>query len=72
MMRFEYGGLHRGTSSRAGIAPTHRCAWEFLPGRPRFTAPGAHSIPPNCRPPFGCALLIWGVVTAQHTQENPK
>ena len=34
---------------------------EFLPGRPRFTAPGAHSIPPNCRPPFGCALLIWGV-----------
>lgn len=33
---------------------------EFLPGRPRFTAPGAHRIPPNCRPPFGCALLIWG------------
>ena len=33
---------------------------EFLPGRPRFVAPGADGIGPNERPPFGCCLLIWG------------
>lgn len=32
---------------------------EFLPGRPRFVLPGAESIGPNERPPFGCVLLIW-------------
>jgi phage N-6-adenine-methyltransferase len=32
---------------------------EFMPGRPRFVAPGAESIGPNERPPFGCCLLIW-------------
>jgi phage N-6-adenine-methyltransferase len=35
-----------------------RC--EFLAGRLRFVAPGAERIGPNERPPFGCALLIWG------------
>lgn len=33
---------------------------EFLAGRIRFIAPGADSIGPNERPPFGCCLLIWG------------
>jgi hypothetical protein len=33
---------------------------EFMPGRPRFVAPGAEAIGPNERPPFGCCLLIWG------------
>lgn len=33
---------------------------EFLRGRQRFVAPGAESIGPNERPPFGCCLLIWG------------
>jgi len=32
---------------------------EFLPGRMRFIKPGATSIGPNERPPFGCCLLIW-------------
>ena len=32
---------------------------EFLPGRMRFVRPGADSIGPNERPPFGCCLLIW-------------
>lgn len=32
---------------------------EFLPGRMRFIRPGATSIGPNERPPFGCCLLIW-------------
>lgn len=32
---------------------------EFLKGRQRFVAPGAESIGPNERPPFGCCLLIW-------------
>ncbi|MGE0178099.1 MAG: DNA N-6-adenine-methyltransferase [Phycisphaerales bacterium] len=32
---------------------------EFLPGRMRFIRPGADSIGPNERPPFGCCLLIW-------------
>lgn len=32
---------------------------EFLRGRQRFVAPGAESIGPNERPPFGCCLLIW-------------
>jgi len=35
-----------------------RC--EFLAGRLRFLAPGQTHIGPNERPPFGCALLIWG------------
>lgn len=33
---------------------------EFLPGRLRFIAHDADEIKPNERPPFGCALLIWG------------
>ena len=32
---------------------------EFLAGRLRFLAPGALTIKPNERPPFGCCLLIW-------------
>lgn len=32
---------------------------EFLRGRPRFVLPGAESIGPNERQPFGCVLLIW-------------
>lgn len=32
---------------------------EFLRGRQRFVLPGAESIGPNERPPFGCCLLIW-------------
>lgn len=32
---------------------------EFLRGRPRFVLPGAETIGPNERPPFGCVLLIW-------------
>ena len=34
---------------------------EFLRGRLRFVKPGAESIGPNERPPFGCCLLIWSV-----------
>lgn len=33
---------------------------EFLPGRLRFIAHNDTEIRPNQRPPFGCALLIWG------------
>jgi phage N-6-adenine-methyltransferase len=33
---------------------------EFLPGRPRFIKHGHERVEPNQRPPFGCALLIWG------------
>jgi phage N-6-adenine-methyltransferase len=33
---------------------------EFLPGRMRFIAHDADHVRPNDRPPFGCALLIWG------------
>ncbi|ANP74528.1 DNA N-6-adenine-methyltransferase [Cryobacterium arcticum] len=33
---------------------------EFLPGRLRFIKAGQTEIGPNERPPFGCALLIWG------------
>lgn len=33
---------------------------EFLPGRLRFIAFDADEIKPNERPPFGCALLVWG------------
>jgi hypothetical protein len=33
---------------------------EFLPGRPRFIKHGHDRVEPNQRPPFGCALLIWG------------
>lgn len=32
---------------------------EFLRGRRRFVKPGATSIGPNERPPFGSVLLIW-------------
>lgn len=32
---------------------------EFLRARMRFVRPGASSIGPNERPPFGCCLLIW-------------
>ena len=32
---------------------------EFLRGRLRFVKPGAESIGPNERPPFGCCLLVW-------------
>lgn len=32
---------------------------EFIRGRQRFVLPGAESIGPNERPPFGCCLLIW-------------
>lgn len=37
----------------------------FLPGRLRFVKPGADSIGPNERPPFGCCLLIWSHPTAR-------
>lgn len=33
---------------------------EFLPGRMRFDRPGVEVSPKGDRPPFGCALLIWG------------
>jgi phage N-6-adenine-methyltransferase len=33
---------------------------KFLPGRPRFIAFDGDRVEPNQRPPFGCALLIWG------------
>lgn len=33
---------------------------EFLPGRMRFDRPTAVIGPKGDRPPFGCALLIWG------------
>jgi phage N-6-adenine-methyltransferase len=33
---------------------------EFLPGRPRFITYANGEVGPNERPPFGCALLIWG------------
>jgi phage N-6-adenine-methyltransferase len=33
---------------------------EFLAGRQRFINPGEDTIKPNARPPFGCALLIFG------------
>lgn len=38
---------------------TREFTCEFLKGRQRFVAPGAESIGPNERPPFGCCLLIW-------------
>jgi phage N-6-adenine-methyltransferase len=38
----------------------HRFRVEFIPGRLRFIAHDATEIRPNERPPFGCALLIWG------------
>lgn len=37
---------------------------EFLRGRQRFVAPGAESIGPNERPPFGCCLLIWAAAVS--------
>lgn len=33
---------------------------EFLPGRMRFQRPGWEKPAKGDRPPFGCALLIWG------------
>ncbi len=36
-----------------------RLTTEFLPGRPRFIAPGKSTVGPNERPPFGCVLLVW-------------
>lgn len=33
---------------------------EFLRGRLRFIRPGRTEVGPNERPPFGCALLVWG------------
>ena len=33
----------------------------FLPGRMRFIEPGATTIGPNERPPFGCCLATWGL-----------
>lgn len=33
---------------------------EFIAGRPRFIKHGFDRVEPNQRPPFGCALLIWG------------
>jgi phage N-6-adenine-methyltransferase len=35
-------------------------AVEFLAGRLRFIKHGHDRVEPNQRPPFGCALLIWG------------
>lgn len=32
---------------------------EFIRGRLRFLAPGADTIGPDERPPFGCVLLVW-------------
>lgn len=47
-----------------GLVEPHRRAGavdvEFLPGRMRFIPPGADSVAPNSRPPFGCCLVIWG------------
>jgi len=45
------------------IEPSRRAGTlevEFLPGRMRFIPPGADSVAPNSRPPFGCCLVIWG------------
>ncbi len=36
---------------------------EFLRGRQRFVMPGAEAIGPNERPPFGCVLLIWELLS---------
>lgn len=36
---------------------------EFLKGRMRFIKPGAESVGPNERPPFGCCLCIWVPIT---------
>lgn len=33
---------------------------EFLAGRTRFIRSGAEKVGVNERPPFGCALLVWG------------
>lgn len=44
---------------------------EFLRGRQRFVMPGAESIGPNERPPFGCCLLIWQS-PARASQESPE
>jgi len=38
---------------------------EFLPGRMRFIRPDAVIGPKGDRPPFGCALLIWGAPEPQ-------
>jgi len=40
--------------------PGSRLTVEFLAGRQRFINPGEDTIKPNARPPFGCALLIFG------------
>mgnify|MGYP001606553347 CR=1 FL=1 len=45
---------------------------EFLRGRQRFVMPGAESIGPNERPPFGCCLLIWERPTIElRSEETP-
>lgn len=36
---------------------------EFLPGRMRFLKPGQTVTRPNERPPFGCCLLVWEVLS---------
>lgn len=41
---------------------TGGCTVEFLAGRLRFIAHDATEIRPNERPPFGCCLVIWGVL----------
>jgi phage N-6-adenine-methyltransferase len=41
--------------------PVYGFRVEFLPGRMRFSRPGAVIGPKGDRPPFGCCLLIWDV-----------
>lgn len=43
---------------------------EFLRGRQRFIAHDGDRIEPNQRPPFGCALLIWGDVPVPERVER--
>jgi len=43
---------------------------EFLPGRMRFIPPGADSVAPNSRPPFGCCLVIWSSPSKSKSSES--
>ena len=40
--------------------PVYPFRTRFLKGRTRFIKPGQTEIGANERPPFGCALLLWG------------
>lgn len=56
--RTEQGWWQRQVEPHRDSRPDFRV--EFLSGRLRFIAYDADGIKPNERPPFGCALLIWG------------